>query len=140
MLRKQKGYGLMEASMAITIMSILTAATIPSYQLYIKRAHYLEILNKAQPLKLAVEQCFDTYNNLNQCSSKSENFRQISKEPADSIIKKAEVIEGTIKITPKAKYGFSEKDDYILTPKNDNGTLVWSTNGGGVKNGYTALQ
>ena len=30
MLRKQKGYSLMEASMAITIMSILTAATIPS--------------------------------------------------------------------------------------------------------------
>ena len=48
----------------------------------------------------------------------------------------AEVKNGTINITPAAKYGIKATDTYILQARVKDERLLWSAAGNGVKNGY----
>lgn len=53
----QKGFTLIELMIVVAIIGILAAIAIPSYQNYIKKARFTEVVSATAPIKLAVEEC-----------------------------------------------------------------------------------
>jgi len=135
--KKSAGFTLIELLIAITIVGILTAIAIPSYQNYTRRAHYTEIVQAAAPYKLGVEECYQMTADLSVCKGGQSGVPQdVATGKGGGIIDSIITVSGKITITPRVKYGIKAEDNYILTPTVDNDRLTWSSSGGGVINGY----
>jgi len=136
--KSQQGFTLIELLIAITIIGILVAIAVPSYQNYTRRAHYTELVQAAAPFKLGVEECFQVNGDVAACQGGQSGVPQDIPSGKgsgliDSIITAA---AGKITITPRDKFGIKPEDTYELTPIIANDNLSWSSGGGGVKKGY----
>lgn len=137
MQHKNLGFSLMELLIVIGIMAVLVATAIPSYQNYLRRAHYTEIVQAAAPFKIGVEECYQTTSDLESCSSGSNGVPpSIESNTLPNLIDSVEVVSGIITVSPKKKFGIQPEDTYILTPTEQQGSLLWITSGGGVQAGY----
>ncbi len=136
MLKKQRGFSLIEVMIVIAIIAILVASALPSYQKYTKRAHYMEIIQAAAPLKLAIAECFEITGSLYDCKS-GNNLIPKKQYNTSSLISSSEVMShGIIHIIPKNKYGLNSMDDYYLTPSTNDTAIIWQSSGGAVAAGY----
>lgn len=138
MQNKIKGFSLMELMIVVTIIGILVAIAVPSYQSYTKRAHFTEVVQSALPYKLGVEECYQALNSLDQCQSGQQGIpAAINDQQGKGLIKAIQVTQGIITVTPQDKYGITANDTYILTPDIEDGSLHWQTSGGSVTAGLT---
>ena len=131
-----KGFTLIELMLVIALIAILIAASLPTYQKYTKKAHYVEIINAAAPLKLEVAECYLLQGDLAKCQA---GINGISKPRSSNGLIKNIIVSthGVIIATPNNIYGIKETEDYILTPKPENNGLVWYASGGAIQAGYT---
>ena len=137
MLQKQCGFSLIEVMIVIAIIAILVAMALPSYQKYTRRAHYMEIIQSAAPLKIAVVECYEITGNINKCQSNTHSIPKSRFNLTNSLVNSIEVLKGgIIHISPNNKYGISTSDDYFLTPKISQDVIIWKSSGGGVSVGY----
>lgn len=133
--KKMAGFSLIEIMIVIALIAILVSLALPSYKQYTKKAYYLEIIQAAAPLKLAVAECYQTEENLSLCSSGKYG---IPKGEAQGLVKSAVVNQGgVIHIIPHNLHGISSDEDFYLTPKVTKKGLTWQTSGGGVSVGYS---
>lgn len=123
-----KGFSLLETLVVLAIIGILTAIAIPSYQTYLQRARFSEVISATSPYRTAVSVA------LQQGISQSElnNGQHGIPQPPDSTNNLASltVKQGIIKAKATDKAGGYT---YILTPQK-NGTQ-WQVSGSCVKAG-----
>jgi type IV pilus assembly protein PilA len=133
---RENGFSLIELMIVVAIIGILAVLVIPSYQVYIRRAHYVEVVQAATPLKMSVQECFQVTNELSECGA-GQNGVPTGAAETNGIIKTALINSaGKITVTPQEKYGLSAADAYTLTPVVKRGQLLWISGGGGVAHGY----
>ncbi|PHQ78421.1 MAG: pilus assembly protein PilA [Coxiella sp. (in: Bacteria)] len=133
---KECGFSIIELMIVVAIIGILVAVIIPSYQIYVRRAHYVEVVQAATPYKMSVQECFQVTNDLSECGA-GKNGVASSTATARGIVKSVQITNaGKITVTPLAKYGLTLKDSYTLTPVVKRGQLLWVSGGGGVAHGY----
>ncbi len=131
-----KGFSLIEMMIVVAIIGILIGIAIPSYTLYIRRAHYVEVVQAATPLKISLQECFEMMNELTDCTA-GKNGVMSNQTEASGLIKSIFMDSShKITVTPIPKYGFKETDTYVLIPFVKENRLLWSSGGGGVANGY----
>jgi prepilin-type N-terminal cleavage/methylation domain-containing protein len=128
MKKNSYGFSLLELMIVITIISILAATAIPSYQRYIKKARFAEIIAIAQAFKTAVTIALQEGFELDQLAAGKYG---IPPEPPKTKNLANLIIEKGI-ITATAT-DLIENATYILKPNID-GSL-WSLGGSCLKLG-----
>ena len=132
-----KGFTLIELMITVTIVAILAAVAVPSYQNYTRRAYFTEIVSAVAPFKIGVTECYQTQGALTNCSGGS-NHIPANIASATGAVASVSCAAGVITVTPVAQNGILASDTYILTPTVTNNTLIWASSGGGVTNGYSS--
>ena len=134
---RHRGFTLIELIIVIAIIAILIGIAIPSYRTYIRRAHYLEVVQATIPYKLGVEECYQINGALKDCTAGQAGIPPaITKHHGTGLVASLHVSQGKIIVTPDPNYGIESKDTYILTPTIQENSLRWTSSGGGVTEGY----
>ncbi len=133
---QKNAFTLMELMIVVAIIGILAVLVIPSYQVYLRRAHYVAVIQAATPLKMSVQECFQVTSKIEDCGA-GQNGVPTGNDTPTGLIQSAKIdSSGKITITPKAQYGFTALDTYTLTPIVQQDQLMWVSGGGGVAHGY----
>lgn len=144
MKKAQQGFTLIELMIVVAIIGILAAVAIPSYQNYVKKSAYTEVIQAMAPYKLAVEESFQSGTALADMSALTNGGATtggLPPTPATSTGNKAFnslIVEanGVITATPNAYKGILTSETCVLTPTADGTRLVWNYSGQCVTAGY----
>ncbi len=133
-----RGFTLVELLIAIAIVGILAAVAMPTYQKYIRKAYYVEIVQAVLPFKLAVEECYQLTDDIRECYGGKNNVPRNIEDNTSGLVRSVMVSAGgVIVVTPAELHGIKSTDTYVMTPQISNhGQLRWEKSGGGVEAGY----
>lgn len=135
----QRGFSMMELMAVISIIGILAAGGIPSYQHFMKKARFSELIKAAMPFKTGVELCYQTTGELNDCDSgKMHVPPAIETGKLAGLVDTISVTNGKITVTPKKEYGLNKQDTFELVPTIKNQHISWQRAGGAVVAGYVS--
>lgn len=120
--KKLNGFSLIELMVVVAIVGILAAIAVPSYQKYIEKAKFSEVISSTEPYKLAVSLDLQESIPIGELNSGQHDipvFTEVTENLANITVN-AGVITATA--TPSLK-----ENTYVLTP-NSTGTQ-WVVSG-----------
>ena len=109
----QRGFTLIELMIVVAIIGILAAIAVPQYQTYTKKAKFTEVVQATQPIKLAVELCYQEFNALASCGTAGTNGIPSAPGSAGFVNSVAISANGVITATGTAAV---DSVTYILSP------------------------
>lgn len=121
MLTQQQGFSLIELMVVITIIAILSAIAIPSYQHYLQKATLTHVLQTAMNYKTAVELCAMEDNALTDCNNNQHN---IPASLTNHYLSQVQVQQGVISLQGQQAL---KALTVTLTPSWHNEGLVWQS-------------
>jgi type IV pilus assembly protein PilA len=121
-IERVKGFSLIELMVVVAIVGILAAIAVPSYQIYIKKAKFSEVVSATEPYKLAVSLDLQESIPISELNAGSHDI-PIFSEATENL---ANIVVNAGIITATATSPLDEST-YILTP-NNSGTQ-WSISG-----------
>ena len=137
--QKQSGFTLIELMIVVAIIGILAAIAIPSYNYYISKSRYTEMINFSVPYKRAVELCYQERRTLSGCSGGMNGIPAHMLNNSDGLVRHVLILNGRIYVFPNQKSGFTTFGDYFIMQPSTNantGILTWTYTGPAVTSGY----
>lgn len=111
---------------------------ITTYQDFVLKAYYSEVIAIASSFKIGVNECFQNLGTLTNCNG-GTNHIPPNITTARGVVESVTVNAGVITVVPITANGIKSTDTYILTPTIVNNNLVWTASGGGVAKGYNHI-
>jgi type IV pilus assembly protein PilA len=142
LIRKDKGFTLLELMITVAIIAIIASIAIPSYIDYTTKTHYSELVRATAPYKLGIVACYNHTGSFDNCNSGPKlNYDippSITEPPnPSSAIHSISVTKGVITAVPNPVNGIAKDQVYILTPSATNALISWSASGKGVEDGLS---
>lgn len=125
---KTNGFSLIELMIVITIVGILAALAIPSYQNYTRRAKFAEVIQAVMPFKLGVETCAHETNDLKKCLAGTHGIPPAvkNKDSEATGVQSVDISKNGVIIATAQHIG-TKNYTYILIPvMSDYGQLTWT--------------
>lgn len=126
------GFSLIELMIVVTLIGILTAMAIPSYQVYTRRARYSEVLAATAPFKTAIALALQQ--GLSPRELKNEAYGIPSEPPSTPNLASLKVENGIITAIGTERVNNAT---YILKPNSDGSQ--WAVSGSCLKNELCAV-
>lgn len=124
--KKQNGFTLIELMIVIAIVGILAAVAVPMYGKYTDKARFSEVIAAADPVKTAVEVCFQSNgNSLANCKT----MAQIGVTAADVQVGQyvnTVTMNGSGAIVVASQNINSANPTYTLTPTSTTNSITWT--------------
>lgn len=127
-MKSKKGFSLIELMIVVSIIGILTVIAIPSYQQYMQRARFAEVISATAPFKLAISIALQEGIEPSELLNGKHGIP--ASTPASKNLANIEVKNGTITSTATELAGAAT---YILKPNADGSE--WSVAGTCLKKG-----
>ena len=126
----QQGFTIIELMIVIAIISILAAIAIPSYQTYVKKARFTEVVLAASSVRSNIDICFQDKDNytLSSCDSLSKIGINASTVTKPSSVNSISITPITALITVTGAPSV-DSATYTLLPTPSNNTLIWTVGG-----------
>jgi type IV pilus assembly protein PilA len=128
--KAQQGFTLIELMIVVAIIGILASVAIPSYQNYIKKARFTEIIMAASAPKTGVEVCAQLLGTLTGCVGGANGIPLDISVATTNITSVTTAALGVITVVPVALNGIAATDTYVLTPAYLAGKISWTVGGG----------
>jgi prepilin-type N-terminal cleavage/methylation domain-containing protein len=122
------GFSLIELMIVISIIGILSTIAIPSYQNYVKRARFAEVISATAPFKIAIALAMQEGTPISELTNGVHGIP--SNPDPTSNLASVLVRNGTIIATATSAI---KELNYILVPNADNGS--WTIEGSCIKEG-----
>jgi type IV pilus assembly protein PilA len=120
----------------VAIIGILAAVALPTYQSYMKKAAYTEVIAGANNHKKGVEICFSMTNALRTCDAGTDPVPAAVSGVTEGALNAVTVTNGVITLTPNAFKGIAAAHTCVMTPTSANGRLTWAYSGQCVTQNY----
>ena len=119
----QQGFTLIELMIVVAIIGVLASIAVPSYQTYIKKAKFSEVVMATSTTKMAVELCFQNLAALTECDDTKNGINTIG---ASGYLSSINTTDGVITAIAASINGLNG-ETYILKPTTTTGKVIWAT-------------
>ena len=119
----QQGFTLIELMIVVAIIGILASIAVPSYQTYVKKAKFSEVVMATSTTKMAVELCFQNLATLTECDDSKNGINTVG---ASGYLLSISTTDGVITATAASTNGLNG-ETYVLKPTTTTGKVIWAT-------------
>ena len=87
MKRLSQGFTIVEILIALAIVAVLAAVALPSYQNYVKRAEFAQVIEDFEALKIAMELCWELEGDVFTCDASYSHIASAISELPDVMVR-----------------------------------------------------